>query len=150
MATMEAKDIMKILPQRYPYLMVDRVLELEVEGEIGEWRVVALKNASADAPWAAGHFPGNPVMPGTMIEEAMAQAGAILIASLPDSAEKVAFNAGWEEVRHRGQVRPGDQLIIEASGLRMKGDLGKGKVMAKVDGAVVSEGVLKFGRLPRE
>jgi len=147
---MEAKDVMRVLPQRHPYLMVDRVLELEVEGEIGEWRVVALKNASADAPWAGGHFPGDPIMPGTVVEEAMAQAGAVLLSYLPSSEGKIAFNAGWEEVRHRGQVRPGDQLIIEACELRMKGDLGKGKVRALVGDSVVSEGVLKFGRLLRE
>ena len=150
MAVMEVRDIMRILPQRYPYLMIDRVLELNVEGEISEWRVVVLKNVSADAPWAGGHFPEDPVMPGTAVEEVMAQGGAVLLSHLPESASKVAFNAGWEEVRHRAQIRPGDQLIIEASGLRMKGDLGKGKVVAKVEGKVVSEGVLKFGRLPRE
>jgi len=112
------KDIIKILPHRYPFLLVDRVIELEA----GE-RIVAIKNVTGNEPFFQGHFPGSPIMPGVLIVEAMAQAGGIMARlSFPDLIEKEG-NAGiffisMDKVKFRRPVVPGDQIVIKAKALR--------------------------------
>ncbi|MEE8201302.1 MAG: 3-hydroxyacyl-ACP dehydratase FabZ [Candidatus Acidoferrales bacterium] len=103
------EEIQKILPHRYPMLMVDEVLEM-----VPKQRIVALKNVRAEEPYFAGHFPGAPVMPGVLIVEAMAQAGALLLfREVPDRESKLVFFAGIDQARFRSPVFPGDQLRLE-------------------------------------
>ena len=130
---MKAEQILGVLPHRYPFLMIDRVLE------VGEDRVVALKNVSFNEPYFQGHFPGVPVMPGVMQLEAMAQAGGILASKSVkfDPATHVMLFMGMDAVKFRRPVVPGDQLIIEVVPLR-KGKIFRMKGEIKVDGVVVS------------
>ena len=130
---MKAEQILGVLPHRYPFLMIDRVLE------VGEDRVVALKNVSFNEPYFQGHFPGVPVMPGVMQLEAMAQAGGILASKSVkfDQATHVMLFMGMDAVKFRRPVVPGDQLIIEVVPLR-KGKIFRMKGEIKVDGVVVS------------
>jgi 3-hydroxyacyl-[acyl-carrier-protein] dehydratase len=114
---MELADIIKLLPHRYPILLIDRVLEL-VPGE----RVVALKNVTANESFFQGHFPGYPVMPGVLIVEAMAQAGCVMMLSgVEDPGSKVPFFAGIDRCKFRRPVVPGDQLRLELEVLRQRG-----------------------------
>ena len=116
-STMELTDILKLLPHRYPILLVDRVLEL-APGK----RVVALKNVTANESFFQGHFPGYPVMPGVLIVEAMAQAGCVMMLSGVDDPEtKVPFFAGIDRCKFRRPVVPGDQLRLELDVLRQRG-----------------------------
>ena len=114
---MDARAIAEILPHRYPFLLVDRVLELDA----GQ-RIVALKNVTANEPFFQGHFPGYPVMPGVLIVEAMAQAGAILVLGGMEGAHgKIPFFAGIDGARFRRQVVPGDTLRLELTVVRQRG-----------------------------
>ena len=116
-STMELIDILKLLPHRYPILLVDRVLEV-TPGK----RVVALKNVTANESFFQGHFPGYPVMPGVLIVEAMAQAGCVMMLSGVDDPEtKVPFFAGIDRCKFRRPVVPGDQLRLELDVLRQRG-----------------------------
>lgn len=130
--------IMQMLPHRYPFLMVDRVLEL-VPGE----HVKAYKNVTINENFFMGHFPGHPVMPGVLIMEALAQAGGIfVIESLGlSSANKLFLFTGIDGAKFRRQVVPGDQLILEANVIRHKLNIWKMRGTASVDGHVVAEGV---------
>lgn len=130
---------MKRIPHRYPFLLVDRVLEM-VPGESGK----GIKNVTMNEPFFAGHFPGTPIMPGVLIVEAMAQLGAMVVLSLPENKGKLAFFAGIDSMRFRRQVVPGDQLFMEVEITRMKGPIGKGSVKALVDGQVAAEGTVMF------
>jgi 3-hydroxyacyl-[acyl-carrier-protein] dehydratase len=132
-------EILKRLPHRYPFLLVDRVLEL-TPGE----RCVALKNVTANEPQFQGHWPENPMMPGVLVLEAMAQVGAICVLSCPENAGQLAVFAGIDGVRFRRQVMPGDQLIFEVEITRRKGNIGKAQGRAKVDGQLVCEGEFTF------
>ena len=136
---MDIKEIQSILPHRYPFLLIDRVLEV-VPGE----KAVAIKNVTFNEPQFTGHWPGNPVMPGVLMLEAMAQTGGILL--LSDTAERGrnALFGGLDDVRFRRQVIPGDQLRFEATMIRRKGDVGKVHVVASVDGQVAVEGDFLF------
>ncbi len=109
------KEIIQILPHRYPFLLVDRIIELELDK-----RCVGIKNVTNNEPFFSGHFPGNPVMPGVLIMEAMAQVGGVLAAaSLGEHAkQKPMFFLGMDKVRFRKQVVPGDQLVFELEALR--------------------------------
>lgn len=130
-------EIMKILPHRYPFLMVDRIIELTSE------RVVGLKNVSINEPFFQGHFPGNPVMPGVMIVEALAQAGGILAFSLlPEPKSNAVYLMGLDKVRFRKPVRPGDQLILKLEVLKQRGPVFKMKGEALVDDQLVAEAEL--------
>lgn len=136
---MDIQEIMKILPHRYPILLVDRILEIE-EGK----RIVGLKNVSINEPVFQGHFPGFPLFPGVYILEALAQTGGILmIKSLNLEIGKYAIVfAGIDEARFKKPVYPGDQLILELEVISLKKTLSKMKGVAKVNGEVVAEAIL--------
>ena len=132
-------EIMKHLPHRYPFLLVDRILEL------GENRVVGLKNVTINEPFFQGHFPGEPVMPGVLVLESMGQVAGMMIASRPGTEEdQLLILTSMEDVKFRRPVRPGDQLITEAEMLKLRGRMGKVKAVARVDGELAAEGVFGF------
>ncbi|MEO5904790.1 MAG: UDP-3-O-acyl-N-acetylglucosamine deacetylase [Gemmatimonadaceae bacterium] len=131
------EEIMKVLAHRYPFLLVDRILEIE-EGK----RIVGLKNVTINEPFFQGHFPGHPIMPGVLIIEAMAQVGGVLLMGgmgeeMADS--KVAYFMSLNNVKFRKPVKPGDQLIFEVEILQIRGSVCKTKGVARVDGEVVAE-----------
>jgi beta-hydroxyacyl-ACP dehydratase FabZ len=132
---MDVPAIERVLPHRFPFLLVDRVVELSDEN------VVAIKNVSANEPYFAGHFPGHPIMPGVLQVEAMAQAGAVLALNiLADPGEKpLVFFMGIDKVKFRKPVVPGDTLRLEVKPLRKGGSIWKLEGRALVDGQVVSE-----------
>ena len=135
------KDIVRILPHRYPFLLVDRIIELE-EGK----RVVGIKNVTANEPFFQGHFPGNPIMPGVLIVEAMAQVGGILARlSVPGSMEKDESNIYFmaiDKVKFRKPVIPGDQIRFELEALRTGSRVWKMAGRAYVEGKLVAEAEL--------
>ena len=133
------QKIMQFLPHRYPFLLVDRVLELEPGG-----RIVALKNVTINEPFFQGHFPGQPVMPGVLIIEAMAQAGGLLSyeSGPADKHGQLIYFMGMDKVRFRKPVVPGDQLIFEARILRMRTRVAKMAGTAFVDNQLVAEAEL--------
>lgn len=134
-----AEDIRRILPHRYPFLLVDRVTELE-PGK----RAAGYKMVSANEPHFTGHFPEYNLMPGVLIAEAMAQLGGIAVLLVPEFAGKQPMLAGLDEMRFRGQVRPGDKLEMETEIDRLRGSIGRGRGVARVDGQVVCEGTIIF------
>jgi UDP-N-acetylglucosamine acyltransferase len=140
----DIKGILNTLPHRYPFLLVDRVIELEEKK-----RIVVIKNVTMNEPFFQGHFPGLPVMPGVLIVEAMAQAGAVMALRAPENQGKIVFFAGIDGVRFRRPVVPGDQLVIEAETIWVKGPIGKMKAQAKVDGEIACEGELLFSIVER-
>ncbi|MFQ5747540.1 MAG: 3-hydroxyacyl-ACP dehydratase FabZ [Gemmatimonadota bacterium] len=132
---MDINRILECLPHRYPFLLVDRVLELE-PGR----RVVGLKNVTMNEPFFAGHFPGHPIMPGVLIVEAMAQAGGILAMSeVEDPARKVVYFMSLDGVKFRRPVTPGDQLRLEVEVIRLKGPICRMKGLGKVEDELVAE-----------
>ncbi|ACL77389.1 3-hydroxyacyl-ACP dehydratase FabZ [Ruminiclostridium cellulolyticum] len=133
------KEIRELLPHRYPFLLVDKVIELE-PGK----KVVAVKNVSANEPFFQGHFPEYPIMPGVLIVEALAQAAGIAVAVLEDNKGKLGVFAGIEAMKFKNQVMPGDVLTLEAEILVSKLGVTKAKVKASVDGKVAAEGEIKF------
>lgn len=136
---LDVQKIKEIIPHRYPFLLVDKVTEME-EGK----RVVGLKNVSANEPFFEGHFPEYPVMPGVLILEALAQVGAIAVLDMEENQGKIGFLAGVDKCRFKKEVKPGDQLQLEVEILRMKGPIGKGKGVATVDGKVACEAEITF------
>jgi beta-hydroxyacyl-ACP dehydratase FabZ len=137
--TKDIKGIMATLPHRYPFLMVDRIIELEPGV-----RAVGIKNVTANEPQFTGHWPENPVMPGVLMLEAMAQVGGMFLLSDTDSEGKTAFFAGIDAVKFRRQVIPGDQLVITAELVRRKGPMGKVAIVARVGDEVAVEGEFMF------
>src|ERR1700690_2311052 len=126
--------IREILPHRYPFLLVDRIEELEAE------RVVGIKNVTVNEPYFAGHFPDYPVMPGVLIIEAMAQvAGVLVLSGIPDRKSKLVLLAGVDGAKFRKPVRPGDQLRMEMKILRSRASMAKVSGIAPGDGAIVAE-----------
>ena len=139
------EEIMKVLPHRYPFLLVDRILELE-EGK----RVVGLKNVTINEPFFQGHFPGHPIMPGVLIVEAMAQVGGMLmLGSIQDPDSKVVYFTSLDNVKFRKPVKPGDQLRLELDMIAMRGPLCKMKGVARVDGETVCEAEMAAMVRPR-
>ncbi|BFQ96114.1 3-hydroxyacyl-ACP dehydratase FabZ [Enterococcus cecorum] len=139
MVLMDIVQIKEIIPHRYPMLLIDRVEEL-TEGQ----RIVAKKNVTINEPFFQGHFPHEPVMPGVLIVEAMAQAGAVALLSLPQFKGKTAYFGGIDKAKFRKKVTPGDTLILEVEILKIKANAGLGKGIARVDGKKVSEAELTF------
>jgi 3-hydroxyacyl-[acyl-carrier-protein] dehydratase len=134
-------EIKEILPHRYPFLLVDRVIEME----IGEKKFVrAYKNVSANEEFFNGHFPVEPVMPGVLILEALAQAGAVAILSMDEFKGKIPLFAGTNKVRFKNKVVPGDKLELYCEITRLKGPIGIGKGIATVDGKTVCEAEILF------
>lgn len=139
MSVMNIQEIKEIIPHRYPMLLIDRVEEL-VDGE----KVVAKKNVTFNEPFFQGHFPHEPVMPGVLIVEAMAQAGAVALLSLEQFKGKTAYFGGIDKAKFRKKVTPGDTLILEVEILKVKSVAGIGKGVAYVDGKKVAEAELTF------
>lgn len=132
-------EIMKLLPHRYPMLLVDRILEIREDGK----RIVGLKNVSANEQFFQGHFPGAPVMPGVLIVEAMAQCAAVLfLREIEDRDRKLFLFGGVDKARFRRPVIPGDQLILECEVLQRRASTVKVRGTAKVNDAVVAEAEL--------
>jgi len=135
---MDVEGIMKMLPHRYPFLMVDRILKIEGDA------IVGLKNVTINEPHFAGHFPGHPIMPGVLQLEAMAQVAGILLLKRIEAANQIAYFMAAEEVKWRKPVVPGDVLVIEIELTKVRGKIGKARGVCKVAGEVVSEAEVTF------
>ena len=136
---LDSQEIKKIIPHRYPFLLVDRILEVEEEV-----RAIGIKNVTANEEFFNGHFPDYPVMPGVLIVEALAQVGAVAMLKKEENQGKLAFFTGIDKCRFKRQVKPGDQLRLEVEIIRIKGPIGKGKATATVDGEVAAEAEIMF------
>ena len=142
---LDSQQIQEIIPHRPPFLLVDRILEVEPGKS-----AVGIKNVTVNEPFFVGHFPGYPVMPGVLIVEALAQVGSVAMMIVEENRGKLGFFAGIDGFRFRGQVKPGDTLRLEVEMTRFKGKIGKGHAVAKVDGNIVAEGDLMFALADRE
>ena len=132
---MDIREILDLLPHRYPFLLVDRVLEF-----VPKQRIVAIKNVTINEQFFLGHFPGVPVMPGVLILEALAQAGAVLLlGDVPDRRSKLVYFTGVDEARFRRPVVPGDQLRLSMEVLKLRSRNCKMRGIAEVDGEIVAE-----------
>jgi 3-hydroxyacyl-[acyl-carrier-protein] dehydratase len=136
---LDIQAIRHLLPHRYPFLLIDRVTAYE-PGQ----RAEAIKNVTINEPFFQGHFPTQPIMPGVLIVEAMAQLGGVLLMQRTPLGDKLALLTGIDRVRFRRQVVPGDQLLLTAEILKIHGNMGKVKVSAQVNQEAVSEGELMF------
>lgn len=132
-------EIEKILPHRYPMLLVDRIVDFEA----GKW-AKGIKCVSANEQFFCGHFPEYAVMPGVLILEALAQTGAVALLSLPENKGKIAFFGGVKSARFRTQVVPGDVLMLSCELTALRGSVGFGKAVATVDGKIAAEAELSF------
>lgn len=133
------KEIMDIIPHRYPFLLIDTIEELEPGV-----RALGKKCVSMNEPYFQGHFPGNPVMPGVLIIEALAQVGAVAILSQPEWKGRTAYFAGIDKAKFRQKVMPGDVLMLEMEIIKVKGPVGVGKATATVNGKVAASAELTF------
>ena len=136
---LDRTSIEAILPHREPFLLIDEVVELD-PGK----RVVAKKSVREDEWFLAGHFPGNPIMPGVLMVEALAQCGAVAVLAEEENRGKLALFAGIDDVRFKRIVRPGDELTLECEIEAVRGPIGRGKARATVDGALAVRGTLTF------
>ncbi|MDF2065587.1 3-hydroxyacyl-ACP dehydratase FabZ [Bacillus sp. Cr_A10] len=136
---LDTQKIMDIIRHRYPFLLVDKILELD-EGK----RAVGIKNVTANEEFFKGHFPSYPVMPGVLIVEALAQVSAVVMLTKEGNEGRLGLLAGIDNCRFKKQVKPGDQLRLEVEITRLKGPIGKGKGIATVDGELVCESELIF------
>lgn len=132
-------EIQKILPHRYPFLLVDKITEME-EGK----RAVGIKNVTVNEPFFQGHFPGNPIMPGVLIVESLAQVGAVMLLSMPENKGKLGVFTGINSMKFRRQVVPGDTLVLEAELIMYRHGMGKANVKATVEGQVAAMGEISF------
>jgi len=135
-------DIQKIIPHRYPFLLVDKILEVE-PGK----RAVGIKNVTANEPFFQGHFPQNPIMPGVLIVEALAQTACVAGLIMEENKGKLGVFTGFEKIKFRKQVVPGDTLKLEAEYIVFKMGMGKVKVVATVDDQVACEGEIRFAMI---
>ena len=133
------EEIKKIIPQRDPFLMIDEVEDF-VPGE----SAIAYKNVNIEEWYFKGHFPGNPIMPGVLIAESLAQTGAVAILSVDENKGKNALFGGIDKMRFKRQVVPGDRLKLEVKIVKRKGPIGVGEAIASVDGKVAAKGELTF------
>lgn len=144
--TFDIQEILEFLPHRYPFLLIDRIVEFEPRK-----RLVAIKNVTINEPFFQGHFPGYPIMPGVLVVEAMAQAGGvIMMAELPDRHEKLVVFTGIEKAKFRKPVTPGDQLRIEIEVLAFRSRAGRIQGRALVDGKLACEATLTCQVVPRQ
>jgi 3-hydroxyacyl-[acyl-carrier-protein] dehydratase len=144
--TLDIQEILDLLPHRYPFLLIDRIVEFERAR-----RLVAIKNVTINEPFFQGHFPGYPIMPGVLVVEAMAQAGGIILMhELPDRAEKLVVFTGIERAKFRRPVVPGDQLRIEIDVLSFRPRAGRIAGRALVDGKLACEATLTCQVVPRK
>ncbi len=139
MSLLSAKEIMEIIPHRQPFMLVDTVEEL-----IPGTRAVARKCVSYNEPFFQGHFPSEPVMPGVLIIEALAQTGAIAILSLEENKGKTAYFAAIQSAKFKKKVVPGDVLVLETEIVKQKGSIGIGRATASVDGKIAVQAELTF------
>lgn len=139
MSLYTAQEIMDIIPHRYPFLLIDTIEELEPGV-----RALGRKCVSVNEPFFQGHFPGNPVMPGVLIIEALAQVGAVAMLAQPDFKGRTAYFAGIDKVRFRQKVVPGDVLLLETEIIKVKGPVGVGRAVAKVGDKVAAQAELTF------
>ena len=136
---MDIKEIREILPHRYPFLLVDRVTEI-IEGK----SIKGYKNVTTNEPFFQGHYPEQPIMPGVLILEALAQVGGIVILSMEQFKGKTPLFAGADKVRWRKKVVPGDKLELSCEIIKLRGPVGIGKALATVDGKKVCEAEITF------
>ena len=136
---LDINEIMKIIPQREPFLMIDKVEELN-PGE----SCIAYKNVCINEPHFRGHFPGQPIMPGVLIAESLAQTGAVAILSMEENKGKNALFGGIDKMRFKKMVVPGDRLKLEVKIIKRKGPIGIGEAIATVDGKIAAKGELTF------
>lgn len=139
MSLYTAKEIMEIIPHRYPFLLIDTIEELQPGV-----RALGKKCVNMNEPYFQGHFPGNPVMPGVLIIEALAQVGAVAILSQPEWKGRTAYFAGIDKAKFRQKVLPGDVLMLEMEIIKVKGPVGVGKATATVNGKVAATAELTF------
>ncbi len=136
---LDIKQIMEIIPHRQPFLLIDRVTEI-VPGQ----SIKGYKNVSYNEPFFAGHFPGEPVMPGVLQIEALAQLGAVAVLSMEENRGKIAYFAGIKDAKFKQKVVPGDRLDLECEIIKIKGPLGIGAVKASVDGKLACKAEISF------
>lgn len=141
---LDVNEVMKILPHRYPFLMVDRIVDFE-----GDMKCTGVKQVTINEPYFQGHFPGHPVMPGVLQVEAMAQVASIIMLRKPENQGKIGYFVSADSVKFRRPVMPGDTLFIEAEFLKVKRNIGQAKCQCIVNGDVASSGELKFALLDR-
>ncbi|WP_053954717.1 3-hydroxyacyl-ACP dehydratase FabZ [Inediibacterium massiliense] len=132
-------EIQNIIPHRYPFLLVDKIVEME-PGK----RAVGIKNVTINEPFFQGHFPGNPIMPGVLMVEAMAQVGAVSVLSMEENKGKLAVFTGIDDAKFRRQVVPGDTLKIEVNMVSLRRGMGKGEAVAYVEDEVAAKATIKF------
>ncbi len=145
-ASLELQDILKILPHRYPFLLIDRITEI-----VRTKRIVALKNVTINEPYFAGHFPTFPIMPGVLVVEAMAQAGGVLLLTeFPDREQKLLLFTGIDKAKFRRPVVPGDQLRIDVDVLVWRGSAGRMQGKAYVNDKLACEAIITCRLIDRE
>lgn len=143
--TLNVNEIMAVIPHRYPFLLVDRVTE-HVPGDY----IKGYKNITINEPFFNGHFPENPIMPGVLIVEALAQLGCIMVAHMDEGKDKLTLFAGINDIRFRRPVLPGDKLELEAILTKLRSPIGKATVKALVDGEIACEGEILFSLMPKD
>ena len=143
-SVLDINEVMKILPHRYPMLMVDRIVDC-----LGDSKCIAVKNVTINEPFFAGHFPGHPIMPGVLQLEAMAQVSSVLMLRKPENSGKIGYFMSADSVKWRRPVFPGDTLFIETEIIKMRGSIGQTRCRCLVNGEVVSEAELKFALMDR-
>lgn len=141
---LDIHEVLKILPHRYPFLMVDRIIGFE-----GDSKCIGVKNVTINEPFFGGHFPGHPIMPGVLQLEAMAQVSSVVMLRKPENIGKIGYFMSADSVKWRRPVLPGDTLVIEGEIVRMRGSIGQTRCRCLVNGEVVSEAELKFSLLDR-
>ncbi|MEG1441235.1 MAG: 3-hydroxyacyl-ACP dehydratase FabZ [Oscillospiraceae bacterium] len=139
------REIMDIIPHRYPFLLIDKIVELE-EGK----SAVGIKNVTMNEPFFQGHFPGQPIMPGVLIAEALAQVGAVLILKNPEFKNKIAVFTTMDGFKFKHQVKPGETLRLEVEMTKMRSIMGKASAVAYVDDKVAAKGEIGFALVDKE